>query len=111
LAAIHYGRQRGSLPYNPFLSPCAQSKTTIIVPAFMRFGLRKFTALSACTSLVLFCSCEKHRLGEMPDAQKEHVDLASQPAKSSGASSEGATPFSPSPTLTPAEFFPGSKPR
>jgi hypothetical protein len=77
----------------------------------MRFGLRKFTAVSACTSLILFCSCEKHRLGEMPDAQKEHLDPAAQPAKTSSASPERSTSSSPSPSLTPAEFFPGTKPR
>jgi hypothetical protein len=74
----------------------------------MRFGLRKFTAVSACTSSILFCSCEKHRLGEMPDAQKEHVDLAAQPAKNWSPSSERSISPSPSPTLTPAEFFPES---
>jgi hypothetical protein len=73
----------------------------------MRLGLRKCAIFFACVWLLLICSCEKHRVGEMPDAQKEHVDLAAQPAKTSNASPEGL----PSPSLTPAEFFPGTKPR
>jgi len=76
----------------------------------MRLGLRKFAAFSACISFSFVCSCEKHRVGEMPDAQKEHADLATQSAKSSGTSSERATPSATSPTLTPAEFFPESTP-
>jgi hypothetical protein len=77
----------------------------------MRFFLGKCLALFSGASLIVICSCEKHRVGEMPDAQKEHVDVAAQPAKTSSASPERSTSPSPSPTLTPAEFFPGTKPR
>jgi hypothetical protein len=27
-------------------------------------------------SVLLFCSCEKHHVGEIPEVQKEHVDPA-----------------------------------
>jgi hypothetical protein len=71
----------------------------------MRFFLRKCIAFSACASLIIICSCEKHHVGELPEVQKERVDLKS--------ASEAAPPaVSPTPVAkpTPAEFFP-TKPR
>jgi len=76
----------------------------------MRLDPQKFAAFAACISLIFICSCEKHRVGELPDVQKEHVDLAAQAAKSSSPSSKRSTSPSPSSTLTPAEFFPESTP-
>src|SRR6266487_6146565 len=99
-----------ALQFN-LLSPCTSGEATITVPAFMRLDQRKCAILFACVWLLLICSCEKHRVGEMPDAQKEHVDLAAQSTKTSSAPSERSTSPSPAPTLTPAEFFPGTKPR
>jgi hypothetical protein len=77
----------------------------------MPFSFHGISIAPVIVALLLICSCEKHRVGEMPDAQTEHVDLAAQPAKTSSASPEGSASSSPSPTLTPAEFFPGTKPR
>jgi hypothetical protein len=72
----------------------------------MRFSLRKCIAFSACASLIVICSCEKHHVGELPEVQKERVDDKS--------ASEATPPAALSPTPvakpTPAEFFP-TKPR
>ncbi len=72
----------------------------------MGFSLRKCIAFSAFASLPLFCSCDKHKVGELPEVQKEHVYPES-------ATEEGpAAPVAPTPavTPTPADFFPGNKP-
>jgi len=74
----------------------------------MPFSFHGISIAPVIVALLLICSCEKHRVGEMPDAQTEHVDLAAQPAKTSSASPEGSA--SPSPALTPAEFFPERTP-
>jgi hypothetical protein len=75
---------------------------TISVPPPMRFSLRNCIALSACVSLVLICSCEKHVVGEMPEVQKERAEVAPH------SEAAGASAVSPTPTAkpTPAEFFP-----
>jgi len=76
----------------------------------MPFSFHGISIAPVIVALLLICSCEKHRVGEMPDAQTEHVDLAPQPAKASSASPEGSASPSPPPALTPAEFFPESTP-
>ena len=68
----------------------------------MGFSLRKSALLSAYAGLVLICSCDKHRVGEMPEVQREKGAVEHSPApKSAGA---------PSASPTPADFFPASKP-
>jgi hypothetical protein len=42
----------------------------------MRFGFGKCAAIVGVASVLLFCSCEKHHVGEIPEVQKEHVDPA-----------------------------------
>jgi hypothetical protein len=83
---------------------------TITVPAFMRFSLRKCIAFSACACLILICSCEKHRVGEMPEVQREQVDLASGPKEVPPVAKEKATSSTPPARPTPVEFFPESTP-
>ena len=41
----------------------------------MRFSVRTTSVVLAAASLISI-SCEKHHVGEMPEVQKEHVDLA-----------------------------------
>jgi hypothetical protein len=72
----------------------------------MRFSLRKCIAFSVCASLIIICSCEKHHVGELPEVQKERVDLKS----GSEATPDAAVSPAPVATPTPAEFFP-TKPR
>jgi hypothetical protein len=72
----------------------------------MRF--HRFVALFAGASLILICSCEKHRLGELPEEQKEHVDLAKKGEEGApSGESKTRSPHGASPT--PAEFFPEKK--
>jgi hypothetical protein len=78
----------------------------------MRFFLWKCVAIFAGASLIVICSCEKHQVGEMPEVQKEHVDLAKaaveagvSPAPHKAADTAATTEASP----TPAEFFPEKK--
>ena len=99
--SLVFPRQRCRLQFD-LLSPCAPRGVTISVPPPMRFSLRNCIALSACVSLVLICSCEKHVVGEMPEVQKERAEVA--PHSEAG----GGSPASPTPTAkpTPAEFFP-----
>ena len=78
------------------------------MPALMRFFLWKCVAIFAGASLIVICSCEKHQVGEMPEVQKEHVDLAKEANESAASAGESkASPAKTSPT--PAEFFPEKK--
>jgi hypothetical protein len=76
----------------------------------MHFGVRETAAAFSTAALIFCCSCEKHRLGEDPEAQKEHVIAPGESDETSGATKEE----SPSPTTTasptPVEFFPESTP-
>lgn len=71
----------------------------------MRFS--QFVSLFTGVSLLLICSCEKHRLGEMPEEQKEQVELARKGKK--GPASEEAKSDARGPSPTPADFFPEKK--
>ena len=76
----------------------------------MHFGVREFAAAISTAALIFCCSCEKHRLGEDPEVQKERATElkneegnAAVPAKTESSEDPKAKP-------TPAEFFPESKP-
>jgi hypothetical protein len=72
----------------------------------MAFLLRQ-TGIALGIGLLIFCSsCEKHPLGEIPKVQREQVD----PAKTWSQARERDSEKSLS-SPTPAEFFPGTKPR
>jgi hypothetical protein len=77
----------------------------------MHFGVRQAAAAVSAVALSFFCSCEKHHLGEDPEAQKEHVEISAGSKENSSAAKE-ETSASPSATAspTPAEFFPDSTP-
>jgi hypothetical protein len=72
----------------------------------MPFSLRKCIAFSAYVSLLIFCSCDKHPLGQMPEVQREKTAADD---KAEAAPSAAATE-SPAATGTPADFFPATKP-
>jgi hypothetical protein len=76
----------------------------------MRFPIRTISVALAAASL-LICSCEKHQVGEMPEVQKERVDLASESGETSPLDKQRSTSPTPSVRPTPAEFFPESSPR
>jgi hypothetical protein len=62
-------------PY-PSLSACRPRATLISVPRIMRVSLAKAASILCVTGVIAVCSCEKHRVGEMPDVQREQPDPA-----------------------------------
>jgi hypothetical protein len=77
----------------------------------MRFFLGKSVAVLASAALIVVCSCEKHRLGEMPEVQREHVELARASDEVELVPVSGKSEAtSPNHTPTPAEFFPEKTP-
>lgn len=72
----------------------------------MAFLIRGVSIAAAAFPLLLFCSCDKHHLGELPEVQKEHIDLA---AKAREPAERSLSPSEDKQTPTPAEFFPPKK--
>jgi len=69
----------------------------------MRLLLRRSALALATGSLILWCSCERHHLGELPEEQRvKPVDRASDTAEPKAPSRA----FAPVASATPAEFFP-----
>jgi hypothetical protein len=67
--------------------------------------LLRWTGIALVSGLLVFySSCEKHPLGEMPDVQREQVD----PAKNARSRTTATDSDRPSPSATPAEFFPAN---
>jgi len=68
----------------------------------MRLFLRRAALILATGSLVFFLSCERHRVGELPDEQEtkapaeKHPSTTHQPHASPSAAARS----------TPANFFP-----
>ncbi|PYJ38074.1 MAG: hypothetical protein DME81_06535 [Verrucomicrobia bacterium] len=74
----------------------------LVCQRIMAFLLRQ-VVIGVATGLLLFCSsCEKHPLGEMPEVQREQLD----PAKRAYSRTSETDSDTPSPSATPAEFFP-----
>jgi hypothetical protein len=76
----------------------------------MHFGIRQIAAALSAAALIFFCSCEKHRLGEDPEAQKEHADGAKGDGENAAAANKADVIESATPSRTPAEFFPKTTP-
>jgi hypothetical protein len=100
-------RKLGSLPDFPRLPAnllvAPRARRPLIFPRMFRF---RFSPLAALAGLLLvFSSCERHHVGELPELQKEHfhpLETAAEP--------EPALP-KPAPTSpTPANFFPSPHP-
>jgi hypothetical protein len=72
----------------------------------MRFSLRKCITISAFLSLCLFCSCDKHVVGELPEVQQEHL----YPKPVHEGQPAGVPAHTPTAKPTPADFFPETKP-
>ena len=72
----------------------------------MHFGIRQIAAVLSAAALVVFCSCEKHRVGEDPEIQKEHDGTENAAAANKAVD----LPENSSPNRTPAEFFPKATP-
>jgi hypothetical protein len=75
----------------------------------MHFSFRETVAVISIGSLIFWCSCEKHPVGEDPEVQKERVDEAKgDEEKSPGPKADAPETTMKSPT--PAEFFPKTTP-
>jgi hypothetical protein len=72
--------------------------------------LRNCFVFSACVSLLLVVSCEKHHLGEDPEVQKEHVVVPGGSDENSSSAKEPSASPSATASPTPVEFFPESTP-
>jgi hypothetical protein len=68
----------------------------------MRFLPRVAGICSSALWLIFFGSCDQHRLGELPEVQKEHSDPARAGKEAPMPAAKGSTEA----TATPAEFFP-----
>jgi len=78
----------------------------------MRLDLRKAGAWFAIVSMIFWCSCERHHVGELPDEHAttetkapatEHDSRSDQPTATTNTSH---TSQSPAPRNSPANFFP-----
>jgi hypothetical protein len=79
----------------------------------MHFGFREIVAAISGAAIILSCSCEKHSLGEDPEAQRErtNVERAAAEEKSDATKERSTSEASPARTSpTPVEFFPETTP-
>ena len=72
----------------------------------MHFGPREIAASVSAAALIFCCSCEKHHLGENPEAQKENIGEVEPGKESSAAEKKAENSESSTPKPTPAQFFP-----
>jgi len=89
-------------------SSCAAQHPALNVPNLMRLDLRKAGAWFAIVSLIFWCSCERHHVGELAghsegDPPHQHETKSDQPASTTNASHTAQTP---APRNSPANFFP-----
>jgi len=86
------------------------------------FSFRKFAVTGAALALICFCSCERHHPSELPP-EGEHVksEAAAKEAPHNNATinerramgdqqQQSTTALTPSPSPTPANFFPSPTP-
>ena len=75
------------------------------LPRMFRFLFSPLAALAGL--LIVFTSCERHHVGELPELQKEHLHpleaAAEEPVRA-------ALPNPPLASPTPANFFPNQQP-
>jgi hypothetical protein len=78
----------------------------------MRFDFRKAIAWSSAVTLIFWCSCERHHVGELPDEHgtteaKVTTEEHASPSDQSAAMTHHAhTAPTPEPRNSPANFFP-----
>ncbi|MEO5754907.1 MAG: hypothetical protein ABIR38_09390 [Chthoniobacterales bacterium] len=95
-------RIRFALRANLFVAP--RVTRPLLFPRMFRF---RFSPLAALAGLIIvFSSCERHYVGELPELQKEHL----HPLEASAEEPIRAIPTSPLPSSTPANFFPKQQP-
>jgi hypothetical protein len=78
----------------------------------MRFDPRKAFAWFAAVSLIFWCSCERHHVGELPDehataeTKPNTAEHAPRPDQSTATTPHSHTSPTPEPRNSPANFFP-----
>jgi hypothetical protein len=70
------------------------------------FRSRLFPLAALAGLLLVFTSCERHHLGELPEEQREHL----HPLQSAAAETKTEQPPAPTASPTPANFFPKQQP-
>jgi hypothetical protein len=75
----------------------------LLFPRMFRF--RSFPLVVLAGLLIVFTSCERHHLGEMPELQKEHL----HPLAPKGEEVDPGVPTPPV-SSSPADFFPKQQP-
>lgn len=94
--------KRWTFSFSRRFPPCAAQPSALTLRRVMRFLLRRAGLALAAGFTIFCCSCERHRIGELP---------AEHETKSTGI--EAAKPHvapSPDARMSPANFFP-DKPR
>jgi len=86
---------------NLFVAP--RFTRPLLFPRMFRFRFSPLAALAGL--LIVFTSCERHRLGEMPELQKEHL----HPLAPKGEEVDPGVPTPPV-SSSPADFFPKQQP-
>ena len=76
----------------------------------MHFGPRQIVASISATAVILCCSCEKHRLGEDPEVQKENIGETKGVEEKSSPVDKRVTAPAEITSPTPIEFFPEATP-
>jgi hypothetical protein len=76
----------------------------------MHFGIREIAAAVSAAALIFCCSCEKHRLGEDPEVQKEQADESKSGNENLTAPNKADVPEGATQKPTPGQFFPESSP-
>src|SRR3954464_1664795 len=94
------------------LSPLRCATPGAYMPNLMRLDLRKAGAWAAIVSLIFWCSCERHHVGELPDENattETKAPAAEQDSRSdqpTATTNTSHTSQSPAPRNSPANFFP-----
>jgi hypothetical protein len=70
------------------------------------FGSRFFSLAAVAGLILVFTSCERHHVGEMPELQQEHFN----PRQTANEEMSRTQPAAPTGSVTPANFFPPQKP-
>ncbi|MDQ6808255.1 MAG: hypothetical protein M3Z64_02340 [Verrucomicrobiota bacterium] len=80
----------------------------------MRFFLRRTGLTLAAGSIICFCSCERHHVGELPREQEGGGSSEARPAvedaRKVNPTGSPAAVIERSPAGTPAQFFPTATP-
>jgi hypothetical protein len=76
----------------------------------MHLSVRQALAVISIGSLIFWCSCEKHPVGQDPEVQKERLDGAKDGDDNAAEQNRAGVPETSVKSPTPAEFFPKTTP-